>query len=309
MTVKKKYYFLYITTNLVNGKYYKGLHATDDLFDGYLGSGRAFQLALRKYGRQAFKRQIVLFCPDAKSLYHAESLYITKEDINSDMCYNLTVGGGGVTSDHAYHGEVSPETRELQSISRSAVARRKKKSHKLFRGRITKDKTGALKIRGTHVKAGTRQVFCAELNERYVSATQAAEIHGLEKTNIFATCVGRHNRCGGYHWFFPDLYTADQLKELHIKYRVTAIVDVGLGCYAGRAIPVHCVELNRDFPSLTNASQFVNRTPTQISKAVKRNGKCGGYHWIVIPDYERMTSAQLNPEETSCSSPSAESSD
>lgn len=82
---KKRYYFLYITTNLVNGKYYKGQHSTDDLFDGYLGSGVLFRRALKKYGRKAFKRQIVLFLPDLDSLAAAEKMYITKQDIHSKI--------------------------------------------------------------------------------------------------------------------------------------------------------------------------------------------------------------------------------
>lgn len=36
----KKYHFLYKTTNLLNSKVYYGMHSTNDLNDGYLGSGR-----------------------------------------------------------------------------------------------------------------------------------------------------------------------------------------------------------------------------------------------------------------------------
>jgi predicted GIY-YIG superfamily endonuclease len=34
----KKYHFVYITRHK-NGKYYVGRHSTDDLNDGYIGSG------------------------------------------------------------------------------------------------------------------------------------------------------------------------------------------------------------------------------------------------------------------------------
>ena len=36
------YYFIYKTTNLINGKYYIGQHHTEDLNDGYLGSRKSF---------------------------------------------------------------------------------------------------------------------------------------------------------------------------------------------------------------------------------------------------------------------------
>lgn len=34
----KKYNYVYKTTNSINGRFYYGVHSTDDLNDGYLGS-------------------------------------------------------------------------------------------------------------------------------------------------------------------------------------------------------------------------------------------------------------------------------
>lgn len=34
-----RYHYIYLITNDINGKYYKGVHSTFDLHDGYLGSG------------------------------------------------------------------------------------------------------------------------------------------------------------------------------------------------------------------------------------------------------------------------------
>ena len=47
----KKYNYIYIITNIVNGKIYIGKHSTDDLNDGYLGSGKKLRLAKNKYGK------------------------------------------------------------------------------------------------------------------------------------------------------------------------------------------------------------------------------------------------------------------
>ena len=48
------YNFTYQTKNLINGKTYVGVHSTDKLNDGYLGSGKRLQIAIEKYGRDNF---------------------------------------------------------------------------------------------------------------------------------------------------------------------------------------------------------------------------------------------------------------
>ena len=41
-------HFVYITTNLLNGKQYIGDHSSPSLNDSYLGSGKAIKSAIRK---------------------------------------------------------------------------------------------------------------------------------------------------------------------------------------------------------------------------------------------------------------------
>lgn len=54
--------FVYITTNIINGKQYIGSHATNNINDGYIGSGRIFLKAVNKYGKQNFQREILEEC-------------------------------------------------------------------------------------------------------------------------------------------------------------------------------------------------------------------------------------------------------
>jgi hypothetical protein len=53
------FYTVYKVTNLVNGKIYVGLHVTKNLDDEYLGSGKQIQSAVKKYGRENFKREYI----------------------------------------------------------------------------------------------------------------------------------------------------------------------------------------------------------------------------------------------------------
>lgn len=55
----KRYNFVYKTTNVLNGKIYIGVHSTDDLNDGYMGSGKAISTAIKKYGEENFTTEIL----------------------------------------------------------------------------------------------------------------------------------------------------------------------------------------------------------------------------------------------------------
>jgi len=92
---EKKYHFIYKTTNLLSGKYYIGMHSTNDLDDGYLGSGNRLRLAIRKHGKENFKREILEFIESRAELKVREFEIVNLEEIAKKDCMNLVVGGEG----------------------------------------------------------------------------------------------------------------------------------------------------------------------------------------------------------------------
>jgi group I intron endonuclease len=101
---QKVYYTIYEITNLVNGKNYIGQHITEDLNDGYMGSGRALLKAYKKYGIKSFKKEIILYAKDVISLNFIEKCLVTKEFINQKDNYNLREGGGSIGK-HSEHSK------------------------------------------------------------------------------------------------------------------------------------------------------------------------------------------------------------
>ena len=91
----KEYFYFYKITNNINGKFYFGVHSTDDLNDGYMGSGVAIQRAIKKYGIENFTKEYVKFFEDEESMYDFEKQYITRDLVENKNCYNLTTGGTG----------------------------------------------------------------------------------------------------------------------------------------------------------------------------------------------------------------------
>lgn len=90
-------HYIYKTTNLINGKMYIGMHS-QEFEDNYLGSGKLLKKAIKKYGRENFKKEILEVCETREALAEAEKRYITDDIISDPLYYNLKCGGEGGSS-------------------------------------------------------------------------------------------------------------------------------------------------------------------------------------------------------------------
>lgn len=92
--MSKKYHYCYITTNLINGKQYVGDHSTNNLDDGYLGSGTGLKLAIKKYGKEKFKKEILEFLDNKNDAFDAQIGFINEYDTLAPNGYNISPHGG-----------------------------------------------------------------------------------------------------------------------------------------------------------------------------------------------------------------------
>ena len=135
----KKYNYIYKITNLLNNKIYIGKHSTDNLNDGYMGSGVVLRQAIKKYGIENFRKEYLAFCDKEDKLNWFEKFYIKKYDsTNTNIGYNLTKGGDGVipTEDvririgKAHKGKISPmKGRHHSEESRIKMSEARKGKH------------------------------------------------------------------------------------------------------------------------------------------------------------------------------------
>jgi group I intron endonuclease len=92
---QRKFHFIYKTTCSVTGKWYIGMHSTDKLDDGYLGSGSRLWKSIKKYGKDAHTIEILEFLSDRKTLSDREEEILTEELRADPMCMNIRTGGTG----------------------------------------------------------------------------------------------------------------------------------------------------------------------------------------------------------------------
>ncbi len=103
---EKKIHYIYKTTCLISNRYYIGLHSTNNLEDGYMGSGKRLRYSIRKHGVENHTKEILEFLPTREDLVLREIEIVTKELIDDKSCMNLVLGGGGFMLDD-YHFECS----------------------------------------------------------------------------------------------------------------------------------------------------------------------------------------------------------
>lgn len=95
---EKKYNYFYKITNLLNNHYYYGIHSTDNLDDGYMGSGKRLRYAYKKYGIENFTKEILKYFDTRKEAGNYEAEMVTEQLVKDNNCYNCTVGGDEINT-------------------------------------------------------------------------------------------------------------------------------------------------------------------------------------------------------------------
>lgn len=98
-------YYIYRTTNLINGKTYIGQHRSKDIMnDKYIGSGKYFYKAVKKYGKANFKNEVIEVVESRFQANVMEKVWIKREKAKGKAEYNISWGGSG--------GDLGPEVRK-----------------------------------------------------------------------------------------------------------------------------------------------------------------------------------------------------
>lgn len=126
--INNPYGFIYITTNMVNGKKYLGQKKFNKGWETYLGSGTYFNRAVDKYSEDNFDRNIVCFCYSPEELNQVEyDLSVFLDVVESPDWYNLCYGGA-TNAGYQHSEEDKIKMRAASKIRWSNEEERKKYS-------------------------------------------------------------------------------------------------------------------------------------------------------------------------------------
>jgi len=91
----REYHIIYKTICLITKRFYVGMHSTDNLEDGYQGSGKRLWLSINKHGKDNHVTETLETLPNRKALAAREKEIVNEKFLEDPQCMNLAIGGEG----------------------------------------------------------------------------------------------------------------------------------------------------------------------------------------------------------------------
>lgn len=176
------YGYIYKTTNLINGKVYIGQHKSKRFDRNYYGSGILIAEAIKKYGKENFKIELVEECNSKEELNDAEIYWIKKFDaVNNDNYYNIALGGytQPILTDESHKKQSQTLKKHYAdgTITPPMLGKHFTETQKLKISQATKLAMNSvdmkLKLKGNRLKRTEEQ--CCEISKRFKGVSKTPE--------------------------------------------------------------------------------------------------------------------------------------
>lgn len=90
---ESEFNIVYKITNTINGRIYVGVHKTDKLEDGYMGSGKRIKYEIQKYGLLHFTKEILFNFQTYEEALQKEAEIVNEDFLKRDDVLNMVPGG------------------------------------------------------------------------------------------------------------------------------------------------------------------------------------------------------------------------
>lgn len=155
-------YYIYRTTNLINGKTYIGQHKSKNIMnDKYVGSGCLIKKAIKVYGEENFKNEILEVVESRFQANVMEKVWIKKERDIGKAEYNIADGGRSydfkqdtlIKMSKAHKGQPSPhkgKSHSEETKRKISEAKKGKDISEETRRKISESLKGNQRNKGKH---------------------------------------------------------------------------------------------------------------------------------------------------------------
>jgi len=313
---------IYKATNIINNKLYIGktIYTMDIRKKKHLSSVNTkkklnyhFYNAIRKYGKENFKWEVIDVANTEQELNEKEKYWIKELNAVSPNGYNLTSGGDGCSG--YKHTEESKKKISLNNywLGKEGVNKGKKFSdeHKkklsdLHKGKpnnivytqelintLRQQKLGNKNPMYGKIPISAKKVIDMNTKEIYNSLHDAGKITGVNWTNIGDVCRGNRISAGGRDWNYIDINGNIDEKILKRKIRHKKIYKAKMTekgkILSSYVIKKQVINLNTlvIYPSIADAERLCNCSNISLVCRGERNIS-GGYYWMYLEDYNKL---------------------
>jgi group I intron endonuclease len=187
---------IYITTNLINGKQYIGRDSHNN--PNYYGSGTFLKKAIRKYGRENFKKEILEVCQSEDHLSIREEYWLNYYDAgNNPMFYNIHnhSHGSGSGEKSSWYGK-----RHCEITKKKLSERKNGKNHPNYGKHLSEEtrrkiSQGVAGENNAHFKGYAVCINGKHIGEKHITSTWSS-ILGIDKGNIYHHLNGKTYKKG-----------------------------------------------------------------------------------------------------------------
>ena len=292
------YGFIYITTNLVNGKRYIGQKQFKNTYynkwQNYLGSGKILIKAIKKYGKDNFSRNIIAIGYTQEELNNLEIKFISDYNAVEDKnFYNIAEGG---KSGNPYAGYTEKEMIEVKrKISASSTGRYSFANKTEEEMDEIKEK---LSIAHKGLLVGNKNPMYGRKPYPYKTDAEIQEIHNkIGIANKGNNPLKNMSDTQVQEWKHKISKANKGRKRTNEQKIKMSLAEKGkyTGKDSSQATRVICLETEKIFDTMKQAEEYYDCPKTTISKCCRGKNKSSGelldgtrLHWMYYEDYEKQ---------------------
>ena len=205
-----KYNYFYKITNNINGNFYYGIHSTDNLDDGYMGSGSRLRYAYKKYGVENFTKEILQFFDTREELSDYEATVVNENLIVNENCYNISLGGDSINLQGTFNAydSVDKTWRRITDEEYSKNPERYSLTSIFCNKVLVKNKNDLF---GKYILIDKEEFYKNRENYIYKDDWKKNNMIVLDKRTNKKVIISNEEFDSNYHTAWPDLFQPGQI--------------------------------------------------------------------------------------------------